>query len=48
MCTRHVSPEDAAIERVWHFGARNIWRMREVFPRQPGAFTRTARDSTER
>ncbi|MEO8059384.1 MAG: SOS response-associated peptidase family protein [Burkholderiales bacterium] len=48
MCTRYVSPEDAAIERVWHIGARNIWRMREVFPRQPGAFVRTARESTER
>ena len=48
MCTRYVSPEDAAIERVWHIGARNIWRMREVFPRQPGAFIRRARDSTER
>ena len=48
MCTRYISPEEAAIERVWHVGARNIWRMREVFPRQPGAFIRTARESTER
>jgi len=48
MCTRYISPEEAAIERFWHVGARDIWRMREVFPRQPGAFIRTARDSTER
>jgi putative SOS response-associated peptidase YedK len=48
MCTRYISPEDAAIERLWHVGARDIWRMREVYPRQPGAFIRTARDSTER
>ena len=48
MCTRYISPEEAAIERFWHVGARDIWRMREVFPRQPGAFIRRARDSTER
>jgi hypothetical protein len=48
MCTRYISRDDAAIERFWHVGARDIWRMREVFPRQPGTFIRTARDSTER
>lgn len=48
MCTRYVSPEDAAMERVWHIGARNIWRMSEIFPKRPGPFIRTAGDSTER
>ena len=33
---------------LFRSGARDIWRMREVFPRQPGAFIRRARDSTER
>jgi hypothetical protein len=26
MCGRYVSPDEAAMERFWHIGARNSWR----------------------
>lgn len=49
MCTRYVSPEDAAIERAWKIGARDAWRgpRREMYPGYVGPFIRPARDSTE-
>jgi putative SOS response-associated peptidase YedK len=47
MCTRYVSPEAAAIERVWHIGRHNPWRGAEVFPARQGAFIRAARDAVE-
>ena len=47
MCTRYISPQDAAIERQWHIGGRQPWRGGEIFPQRPGPFIRAARDSTE-
>jgi putative SOS response-associated peptidase YedK len=47
MCTRYVSPEAAAIERVWHIGRQHPWQGAEVFPSRQGAFIRAARDATE-
>jgi len=47
MCTRYVSPEAAAIERVWHIGRHTPWRGAEVFPSRQGAFIRAARDLSE-
>lgn len=46
MCTRYVSPEAAAVERVWHIGRHHPWRGAEVFPAREGAFIRAAVDST--
>lgn len=41
MCTRYISPDQAALERVWHVGRHNQpqW-AREVFPRALGPFLR--------
>ncbi|NKI97523.1 SOS response-associated peptidase family protein [Rhizobacter sp. SG703] len=49
MCTRYVSPEDAAIERFFHIGRRDAWRgpRREMFPGYVGPFIRPAKDITE-
>lgn len=47
MCTRYISPDDAAIERQWHIGGRNIWRGAEVFPNRDGPFLRAAREVAE-
>ena len=47
MCTRYVSPDSAAIERIWHVGSGHPWRGGEVFPRAPAAFIRARRDSAE-
>lgn len=50
MCTRYITPDQAAIEREWELGRRNSepWLrevfLRERFPRQPGPFVRRARD----
>ncbi len=44
MCNRYVSPDQAAIERFWHIGARNqprLWAT-EIFPRANGPFIRAA------
>ena len=48
MCTRYISPEDAAIERVWHVGRASPWRWprTDVFPSYKGPFIRAAREST--
>jgi len=49
MCTRYVSPEDAAVERFFHIGARTpaAWARREMFLGYQGPFIRAARDETE-
>lgn len=41
MCTRYISPDQAAIERAWEIGRRNQpkW-VRDVFPRALGPFLR--------
>jgi putative SOS response-associated peptidase YedK len=52
MCTRYVSPDSAALERIWHVGRPNPWRwpQQEVFPGYAAPFIRAARESgtTER
>ena len=46
MCTRYISPEAGAIERLWHVGSRNPRRWaHDMFPSYEGAFIRSARDS---
>lgn len=47
MCTRYVSPEAAAIERVWHVGRHTPWQGAEVFPARQGAFIRAGRTAGE-
>ena len=47
MCTRYISPDDAAIERVWRISSGQPWRGSEVFPRSHGVFIRPQRGSTE-
>jgi putative SOS response-associated peptidase YedK len=47
MCTRYISPDGAAIERVWQVGAGHPWRGGEVFPRAPNVFIRAVRGATE-
>ena len=43
MCTRYVSPDQAAIERFWHVGPHNQPQWAEqVFPRARGPFVRSA------
>ena len=50
MCTRYVTPNQAAIERAWQLGRHHTdLRLdevlgRELYPRQPGPFIRRARD----
>jgi putative SOS response-associated peptidase YedK len=46
MCNRYTAPDEAAIERYWHFGRDNQWRGSGVFPRSPGPFIRRTRDDT--
>jgi putative SOS response-associated peptidase YedK len=51
MCTRYISPDEAAIERHWEIGRRNQpawWESASVFPRAPGPFVRTGRGSIDR
>lgn len=41
MCTRYISPDQAAIERAWHIGRHNQPRWAEnLFPRAQGPFLR--------
>lgn len=41
MCTRYISPDQAAIERQWHIGRHNqIKWATELFPRAHGPFLR--------
>jgi hypothetical protein len=50
MCTRYITPDQAAIEREWELGRHNsdAWLRqvfgRELFPRQSGPFIRRTRD----
>jgi len=49
MCTRYITPEQAAIEGVWHIGQHNPWRGQlEIFPRAVGPFVRANQNSGER
>ena len=43
MCTRYISPDQAAIERAWNIGRHNQprWWAPELFPRAQGPFLRT-------
>ena len=47
MCTRYISPEAGDIERLWHVGAGDSWRGREVYSNYDGPFIRAARSVTE-
>lgn len=41
MCTRYISPDQAAIERAWHIGRHNQGQWaRDLFPRAQGPFLR--------
>jgi putative SOS response-associated peptidase YedK len=40
MCTKYVSPDDAAIERFWEIRPADSWPMRSMFPRAQGPFIR--------
>lgn len=41
MCTRYITPDQAAIERAWEIGRRNQPKWaKEVFPRASGPFLR--------
>jgi putative SOS response-associated peptidase YedK len=44
MCTRYISPDSAAIERLWRVGAGHPWRGGDVFPRSQNVFIRAARE----
>ena len=49
MCTRYVSPDQAAIERFWHVGRHNQPRWAEqIFPRAQGPFVRPDGTTPER
>lgn len=48
MCTRYITPDQAAIERFWHLGRRNPWRgPTELFPRASGPFIRSVQAAGE-
>lgn len=50
MCTRYITPDQAAIERHWHVGRSTPfkWPKTEVFPNRPGPFIRASTgDTTE-
>ncbi len=42
MCTKYVSPDDAAIERYWQVRPGASWIGTEMFPRAQGPFIRPA------
>lgn len=42
MCTKYVSPDDAAIERNWQIRPGQGWPGKEMYPRAPGPFIRVA------
>lgn len=45
MCTRYISPDQAAIERAWEIGRHNQHRWaRDLFPRARGPFLRLGED----
>lgn len=41
MCTKYVSPDDAAIERYWQVRPGQRWPGKDMFPRAPGPFIRS-------
>lgn len=42
MCTRYISPADAAMEQFWRLRPGHLWRQTEIFPRRPGPFIRAS------
>jgi putative SOS response-associated peptidase YedK len=40
VCTKYVSPDDAAIERYWQVRPGQAWFGSSMFPRAPGPFIR--------
>jgi putative SOS response-associated peptidase YedK len=44
VCTKYVSPDDAAIERYWQLRPGQAWPAKDMFPRAPGPFIRCAAD----
>jgi putative SOS response-associated peptidase YedK len=40
VCTKYVSPDDAAIERYWQILPGQAWPGSNMFPRAPGPFIR--------
>lgn len=49
MCTRYLSPDQAAIERFWQIGRSQPWRWPdEVFPGAAAPFIRRGRAAAER
>jgi putative SOS response-associated peptidase YedK len=40
MCTKYVSPDDAAIERYWQVRPGQAWAVSSLYPRAPGPFIR--------
>jgi putative SOS response-associated peptidase YedK len=40
VCTKYLSPDDAAIERYWQIRPGNTWLGAEMFPRAQGPFLR--------
>ncbi len=40
MCTKYLSPDDAAIERYWQVRPGQAWPMKSMFPRALGPFIR--------
>jgi putative SOS response-associated peptidase YedK len=48
MCNRYVTPEEAAIERLWQIKHNSVPRWpKEVFPRALGPFIRTVPQSDD-
>ncbi len=47
MCTRYITPEAAAVERMWHVGRGDGWRAGEMFPTYPAPFIRAARSGEQ-
>ena len=46
MCTKYVSPDDAAIERYWQIRPGQVWIGSSMFPRAPGPFIRRSANET--
>lgn len=48
MCTRYVSPDEAAIDRAWRVDRRQPWRgQTTIFPNYNAPFIRADREATE-
>lgn len=48
MCTKYVSPDDAAIERFWQVHPGDAWPVSGLYPRARGPFIRIAASSGTR